>query len=524
MKRKIFLLLLPLLILSGCGKFLEEYSQNEIRPKHVSDLQMLMVGEAYPMQSYFVPYLELLTDDIDSFFVNNQGMITDMTKGEGAFTWSPDMFDMMKGLSVGVSDSWERYYSRIKACNIVLDYVNKVEGTVDEKEKVTGEALAIRSFYYFQIVNLWAKPYNAPGIDRATEPGIPLVLSPTVTDLYPARSTLQQVYDQIEGDLLAALPLMEKHGRNQTTKYRASDLFVHTLLSRFYLYTEQWAKAAEHAGIVLSRKSALINLTSLATPAVAPATVPTFPTGVITVGGYTTVAGAAPFALDSPELIWAYSRGGTGEFHYDYNFAGTSTAAPATYRASTSLKATYDYDLYDQNNRRDLRPTAWFTKWLLNYTAISPGVYTYEIRYAGQKSLTMQPAKGMRTAELYLNRAEANAQLFLAGGNDALRTAALADLNTLREARFDTRTVAYTPVAITNGQELLQFVRDERRRELCWEEHRWFDLRRWGMPEIRHTFKRDNLSEPQEYTLEQGDARYVLPIASWVLARNPNLQ
>lgn len=32
-----------------------------------------------------------------------------------------------------------------------------------------------------------------------------------------------------------------------------------------------------------------------------------------------------------------------------------------------------------------------------------------------------------------------------------------------------------------SGKELVQFIREERRRELCFEGHRWFDLRRYAV-------------------------------------------
>lgn len=498
-------------MLWGCGGFLEEYSQNEMRPRTVTDLQMLMIGEVYPVSNFFTPYLDLLTDDVQSGFTNktnNAPFIANLERGEAAFTWSVDMFDMMKEAGVNTYDTWVQYYKYIKGCNVVLDHIDTVQGSVEEKEKIRGEALAMRAFYYFQLVNLFAKPYNAEGIDPATEPGVPVILISTISDNdpYPMRRSLAEVYAQIESDLLTAMPLMDAHGRTQNTKYRASDLFVHTLLSRMYLYMEQWEKAAEHASIVLARKPALINLTAAGVPAA--------PTAYL--GPGTPAAAANVYGPASPELIWGYSNN-SAEFHYDYYFNMTILAGDIPpFRVSQSLKETYDYNLTSTSNRGDLRPSFWYVQYRVAGA-------TYDLWKGNQKSAALEPIKGMRTSELYLNRAEANAEMFIASGDDALRTAALDDLNTLRTARYDTRTAAYTPVDIAAGDELLQFVRDERRRELPYEEHRWFDLRRYGMPEIKHTFQKDPNVAPQEYTLPAGGALYVLPLPSWVLERNPNL-
>ena len=129
-------------------------------------------------------------------------------------------------------------------------------------------------------------------------------------------------------------------------------------------------------------------------------------------------------------------------------------------------------------------------------------------------------ARGMRVAETYLNRAEAKIRLFLENGNDQLRNEALEDLNYLRSFRFKR---PYSDVNITDGQELLKFCLEERRRELSFEDHRWFDLRRTGMPQLIHVFNMTG-GGTQRYILQQGDARYVLPIPEAVLEQNPNLR
>lgn len=128
-------------------------------------------------------------------------------------------------------------------------------------------------------------------------------------------------------------------------------------------------------------------------------------------------------------------------------------------------------------------------------------------------------SRGMRVTEAYLNRAEANIHLFLINGNDALRGSALADLNYLREYRFSQ---PYQDVEITNGEDLLEFCLEERRKEFVGEDHRWFDLRRCGMPELVHRYTITE-GQTQEVRLEAGSDRYVLRIPLKVLDKNPAL-
>ena len=54
---------------------------------------------------------------------------------------------------------------------------------------------------------------------------------------------------------------------------------------------------------------------------------------------------------------------------------------------------------------------------------------------------------------------------------------ARAAINTLREHRFTPET--YTPMPELTGQDLVDYIRQERRLELCYEGFRWFDLRRY---------------------------------------------
>ncbi|MBR5350379.1 MAG: RagB/SusD family nutrient uptake outer membrane protein, partial [Prevotella sp.] len=81
----------------------------------------------------------------------------------------------------------------------------------------------------------------------------------------------------------------------------------------------------------------------------------------------------------------------------------------------------------------------------------------------------------LRTAEAYLNVAEAAA--YKGDSQTALQA-----LNTLRKNRISTS--GYSDVS-AGSTELINFIRDERARELCLEGHRWFDLRRYAVCSVQ---------------------------------------
>ena len=74
------------------------------------------------------------------------------------------------------------------------------------------------------------------------------------------------------------------------------------------------------------------------------------------------------------------------------------------------------------------------------------------------------------------------------------------------------------------AKKLVESVRNERRRELCFEDHRWFDLRRQGMKRFVHKWLGDHSdSQITSYELTQNDPMFTLPIPENVMLRNDAL-
>ena len=86
--------------------------------------------------------------------------------------------------------------------------------------------------------------------------------------------------------------------------------------------------------------------------------------------------------------------------------------------------------------------------------------------------------------------------------------------------RFDPED--YEDEEFATQEELINFVRDERRRELCFEGHRWFDLRRWGMPSFTHKWH-DNADNTSTFRIEENDLLYTIPIPEEALQMNSSL-
>jgi hypothetical protein len=501
MKSKILVILLAF-VFGSCEDFLEEKSQSEIRPSTVRDMEKILEGEAYFVAkegTIFNQGTDIFSDDIQCNMVTEAAAVTQKNKNRYHFIWDKTMFDESGG---GLNISfWQVPYERIKGCNVVLEYIDDMEGNVMKKEHLKGEAYTLRGFYYLMLVNFFGMPYNYE--NPRQQPGVPLKLVSGVTDEKFARNNVAECYDQIVQDLEQGVELMANNREEKSLKLtRMNYLTGYALLSRVYLYMENWDKALAYADSVLSVKSDLVDL------------------GSITDGGV--------YHSKTPdEILWAGMNENTG-----------STGVKYPYTVSTDLSTLYSQDV--DGGIIDMRGNYNEVDGYMQAT-ISPvflkrgrqwvnSAYEYWVAFISKGDGAVAGVSGgvcnggIRTAEIYLNRAEVYCRRYIESGDRADAERALEDLNILREHRFKEGYVNKQLEDFGNGEALLAFCLRERRRELCAEgNHRWFDLRRLGMPKINHVFLDNSNGHETIYTLEEKDSRYVLPIPEEVIRRNPNL-
>ena len=135
-------------------------------------------------------------------------------------------------------------------------------------------------------------------------------------------------------------------------------------------------------------------------------------------------------------------------------------------------------------------------------------------------SASKLPGVSLLFSEVYLNKAEALALL-------GRESEAISTLQELRDKRMsDAGTINET------GEDLVEFIRDERRRELCFAGQRWFDLRRYAVhplyPKktiITHPYYEWNGSAAvltKTYVLGEypEDGGWLMPMPSYALESN----
>ncbi|MEC5142945.1 RagB/SusD family nutrient uptake outer membrane protein [Chitinophaga sp. 212800010-3] len=485
--KRIAIITICVLGLVSCKKFLAERSQSDVIPRSTKDFGEILYSNGYPTVSTLMqPYITLMDDDVQSYNGNSLIDIQPaVTHNAGAYQWQPDFIDVCKAAGSSTTESfnsWTVYYQLILGTNVALQYLDGSDGSTAEKNMYKGEAYALRAFYYFMLVNLYGKPYNDSSTTPDKSPGVPLMLSANLSEALPARNSVKEVYDRVVKDLDSAMILLDQVKINRPS-YRISNVAAHLLASRIYLHMEQWNKVIEHADYVLSYHPQLMDLNTWGDPD---------PVNKRIIGA------------GNVETIW----------YYGSNDEGFTEGMNTAYDISGSLAACFD--------STDARTKVYFQETLPFLKQYTPCDYGSQKSWGSSGDAThTNMGSSWRSSEAYLNRAEAYIQLYKTKGDVSAATEALKSLNTLRAKRIDP--ASFANWGVRPPDELLQMCRTERRRELFREcTHRWFDLRRYGMPSITHIYAPTPTTRVI-YKLAARDPQYVIPIPNKILIRNTAL-
>lgn len=465
---------LLLLFVSSCDKALEEEPQNKLKPQTISDyVELLNYG--YPTTKDYGTivaldyYVEMMTDDQDIRYLN-------VDRGE--YPLHPYTFEDThehSSMFNGYDQAWKNLYKAIYYANVVVENVDEADGNAAAIAYTKGEAMVLRAFSYFKLVNLYAAPYNEN--TASSDLGVPLKLDPTVQSESYTRQSVQEIYDQINADLEMGIKLMTENDQRITSKFKLTPISANLLASRVALYQKRYLDVITYADRTIGLNNSLFDISNNTMEF------------AMTRWGYG--QGIHYFNDVNDNVIFKY---GSNEMYYYVHIPGALAISD---------------DLIDLYEPGDLR--------LYYFTYIKGSLGRVYFKFRPHPNRLGEPIRGFRVEEAFLNRAEAYA--FLDQPSKALE-----DLNTIRKTKFDASYnvnpdyYKYTTLTYDTKDKVIQVVRDERRRELFGEFHRWYDLRRYGMPEINHVY--DN----QTYTLTENDPRYILQIPQIELDYNPLMQ
>lgn len=317
-------------------------------------------------------------------------------------------------------------YSVIRRANAILENIDKFQAGAF-KDNARGEALAVRALLHFDVARLHAKTYsNATNADSVAP-----YIKTTAAGQLPSKEPVRPFYEKIVADLVAAEPLIAVN--NGAGKLNRSA--VNGLLSRVYLYMGDYARAVTAANAALGATPVLPSITDF----------PRIWTDETNNGVLFKVMNTSQDDINTPGVN--YYQITSGNIRSEY---------------------VVEYNLRQDYAVNDVRTGAYIVTSPYN-GVIQNHVNKYRGRTGG--NLGVLDVKILRTAEVLLNRAEANAR----SGNE---TAALADLNLLGAQRYNN----YQPITNLSGAALITEILRQRRLELAFEGDRFFDLKRLNQP------------------------------------------
>lgn len=152
---------------------------------------------------------------------------------------------------------YQDLYTVIFYTNVIINEASQKLAESPEKRQLVGEAYALRAMAYFDLINLFAKPYNTA--TAGSDKGVPLALEIDLEQVFVPQS-VEVIYNQIISDTNEAKNLINIDTQTKGINYRFSKAALYTLESRVYLYQQQWQKSLDAANKALAINSNLVDL------------------------------------------------------------------------------------------------------------------------------------------------------------------------------------------------------------------------------------------------------------------------
>ncbi len=473
-------LLLTMSLFTGCDDFLDTTATDRISDKIVwesaSNITLYVNG--------FYPYIDRYGSFGTAQFSGNltEGLTETLKYGSyvpgskagdaNMYVFTPEMMNP----SGNLLNTWAATYERIRRVNEFLVGLEKYSTLSDEENQIfEGQARFFRAFLYFQL----AKRHGG-------------VILYTNMDLQKDknRSSAEETWNLIAEDLdyaASVLPATWGNGdRGRVTKGAAL-----AFKSRAMLYAGRWeaAKAAADEVIALGvyqlmpqykdawkggNAESILEYNYLIT-----GPNHTFDKDYATFGEIENQGGSG---CPTQEMVEAYeSKDGQKVDWSAWHVAGGTTVRPPYENLDPRFAATVTYNGSTWKGRTMENSVNGTAGRYMGYRddtyakgRTTTGYYLRKFMDEAHTDLityrSTQTWVELRLAEVYLNRAEANFRL----GNSG---PAISDLNTVRGRSG----VALPPLSGLSGDALFKAIRQERKIELAYEGHLYWDMRRWRL-------------------------------------------
>lgn len=396
-------------------------------------------------------------------------------------------------LNAGSGDAaviWASNYAMINRANRVITAAALITPTAAERatfDDILAQAHILRAWGHFVLLS----HFSTNLADDSALGVIKMDFVPKIADQLP-RNTNGEVFALINEDLAFASKLNATSNANTTRTFVSTD-FVKAFRARMAAYRGRYSEVTPLVDELIAKYP----LTPRS------ATVADQNTSLF-LNIWTDVA--IPSATQN-EVIFKLERvPGNRLINAIWASVNSTVNGSPFYEMSTSL-----YNLL--NNPNDIRRRAYLAP-----TSDPAGGRIVIGKYPGSGGIVqLNDVKIFRTAEMYFLKAEA-----LAEANDF--AGAAAQLQAVVNARFVAGTAPVIPVAITKQAALAEILK-QRRIELCFEGHRYLDLKRLG---VRAGVTIDRAPEDcnlfNACSIPNTDHRFTMPIPATELGANAGIK
>jgi tetratricopeptide (TPR) repeat protein len=340
---------------------------------------------------------------------------------------------------------WRTYYEFILNANKIIEILdgNFAGSTEPFAKYIRGEALAIRAWCHFQLVQLYAKPYRA----GQTNSRDGVIIRDNTDMKNKARATVEEVYTMINSDLDESATLLKGYEAKDVTHY--SEKVIWGLKARVALAQQNYAKAGEYAAKAIQTAES---------------------EGLEIMNSSQLMNGFSDITTKTKDAMYA-SRTQNDQTVYFYSFYAHMSWNFNSGSIRSGIKC-INQATYDLMSPTDLRRRWWDP----SGTAPVPSTSYNQRKYQNRKftARSVSDAVGdfayMRLTEMYLTAAEAYART---GNTNEAKKYFLPFV-----AQRDSQ---YTDLGNT-GTALADEIMIHRRIEFWGEGFRLFDIKRLGLP------------------------------------------
>lgn len=365
-------------------------------------------------------------------------------------------------------------YDIINQANLILEYTPALaDATEEEKNQIMAEAMTIRAYAHFLLSLVYSQDYTYS--TDASHLGIVYNTKSIKAGIqYPARETVATTYSLLINDLKTAI---SRYSNNLVLTGPAYSYFninsAKALLARVYLQKNDWTNAYETANDVITNSGVKL----------------------VAKENYLSEWEKADLPVSEILLEFSIPRNSEGA-------ASSSMSQTFGYTSSTSYqKYVASNDLVNLFENTDLRKQLFLTQSLQTLVngLLTPVNYNFTKKFQNNAGYV-----AFRLSEMYLIRAEAALETSRAD-------AAMADINIIR-ARANAS-------LLTTTANLKENILLERRKELCFEGHLFFDLAR-----NHKNISRNDGCISTNCSMTYPSLKFVLPIPTFNTNLNPNLK